>query len=97
MSEVNEPQMQPQPVQPSYEELARMYNELNQNRAYEEARTRLAFCIEIMKLRKEFPEPYIEGIAKEIMTILPIDGLNPEKLMEKKTTKTTKKAKKEEE
>lgn len=84
-------QMQ-QPIQPSYEELARMYNELQSNRAFEEAKTRLAFCLEIMKLKKDFPTKYIEGITKEVMTILPIDGLDAEKLMAKK-----KKAKEEDE
>lgn len=86
-NEVQEPQMQPQPVQPSYEELARMYNEMQQNKAFEEARTRLAFCIEIMKLKKEFPAKYMEGIMKEIMTILPVDGVDPEKVMARRSKK----------
>lgn len=83
-----------QPVQPSYEDLARMYNELLQQRAFEEAKTRLAFCIEVVKLKKDFPAKYIDAVVKEIMTILPMDGLDPNKLM---TKKTTKKAKEDEE
>lgn len=79
-----------QPQQPSYEDLARMYNELLQQRAFEEAKTRLAFCIEVVKLKKDFPAKYIDAVVKEIMTILPMDGLDPNKLMIKKSTKKAK-------
>ena len=87
MAENQEQQQQTQQG-PSYEELVKMYNDLAQNRAYEEARTRLAFCLEVMKLKDEFPKEYIKAVAKEIMTILPMAGVDPEK-----TKKTTKKAK----
>lgn len=76
-----------QSQQPSYEELARMYNELLQGKAFEEAKTRLAFCLEVMKLKKEFPAKYVEAVTKEIMTILPMDGVDPIKVITKKTTK----------
>lgn len=79
-----------QSQQPSYEELARMYNELLQGKAFEEAKTRLAFCIEVVKLKKDFPAKYIDAVVKEIMTILPMDGIDPNKLMIKKSTKKAK-------
>ena len=85
-----------QSQQPSYEELARMYNDLLQGKAFEEAKTRLAFCLEIIKLKKEFPAKYTEAVTKEIMTILPMDGIDPNKVMEK-AKKSTKKAVSEEE
>lgn len=76
-----------QSQQPSYEDLARMYNELLQGKAFEEAKTRLAFCLEVIKLKKDFPAKYVDAVIKEIMTILPMDGIDPTKIMTKKTTK----------
>lgn len=80
---------QDQTAAPSYEELVKMYNELVQNKSYEEAKTRLAFCIEVVKLKKEFPAEYVKAVTKEIMTILPMAGVDPDKALAKKTKKST--------
>lgn len=62
--------------QPSYDELVNLYNELVQTRAFEETKTRLAFCFEVLKNKEFFPKDYIEAVIKEIMTTLPMTDLS---------------------
>ena len=58
--------------QPSYEELVNLYNELVQTRAFEETKTRLAFCFEVLKNKEMFPAQYVLDVIDEIMTLLPM-------------------------
>ena len=57
---------------PSYDELVNLYNELVQTRAFEETKTRLAFCFEVLKNKEMFPISYVNLVVKEIMATLPM-------------------------
>lgn len=57
------------------------------NQNYQSVITRLQFDFAVLDSAKEFPKPYIAAVVKDIMTLLPMEGVPADTVMAKKKKK----------
>jgi len=80
----------------AYEQLSAAYNKLLNEANNNTAATRLQFDFAVLENFAMFPKSYVEAVVKDIMKVLPMEGIDVEKELAKPKKKPAKMAAKEE-
>ena len=63
---------------PSYDELMAAYNDLRMRSDKNDVITRLQFDFLALEHTKELPKNYVNAVIRDVMTLLPMDGIDIE-------------------
>ena len=72
------PQNDAQAPMPSYDELMAAYNDLRMRSDKNDVITRLQFDFLALEHTKELPKNYVNAVIRDVMTLLPMNGIDIE-------------------
>lgn len=75
---------------PTYEELEAAFNELAARSNKNDVITRLQFDFIALEHTKELPKNYVNAVIRDVMTLLPMDGVDIEEEVKKLNKKASK-------